>query len=298
MQTDRIFGNIKGILVGDIFNTRIDLSIAKVHRPIQAGISGSEKEGSDSIVISGGYEDDEDLDDVIIYTGHGGRSNESKIQVADQTLTRGNKSLAVSCEKQLPIRVIRGANKHSSFAPKIGYRYDGLYYVTDYWHEKGKSGYTVWRFRLEKIENVINEINKYKDKNNNLKEPDSNYGESKRKEYVINRIIRETKTSQYIKNLYNNTCQICGIQIITTVSIYSEAAHIKALGKPHNGPDTKENILCLCPNHHTMLDLGIISINDDYSVFGFENNNLKVHPSHNIDKNCLKYHREHHFKKL
>jgi integrase len=37
-----------------------------------AGISGGEREGADSIVVSGGYEDDEDYGDVIVYTGAGG----------------------------------------------------------------------------------------------------------------------------------------------------------------------------------------------------------------------------------
>lgn len=295
MIKERVFGEIEGIIEGDFFLKRIDLSVAKVHKPTQAGISGSQTDGADSIVISGGYEDDEDLNDIIIYTGQGGRSNESKYQVADQTLTRANKGLAISCEKRLPIRVIRGAHKDSKFAPESGYRYDGLYYVTDYWQEKGKSGFIVWRFRLEKVEKIHKEFQDA-DNDSYLNKPDSNYGKTTRKEYIVNRIIRETKIASFIKELYNYKCQICGIQIITPVRIYAEAAHIKALGKPHNGPDTKENILCLCPNHHTMLDLGIIAIENNLDIIGFETGKLTVHPNHNLDKECIKYHREHHFK--
>jgi putative restriction endonuclease len=36
------------------------------------GIHGTAKEGADSIVVSGGYVDDRDMGDVIIYTGEGG----------------------------------------------------------------------------------------------------------------------------------------------------------------------------------------------------------------------------------
>jgi len=292
---NKTFGNINGSIEGDIFENRGALSMANIHRPLQAGISGTEKEGSDSIVISGGYEDDEDWGDVIIYTGHGGRSNGSKLQVADQTLTKGNKALAISCEKKLPVRVSRGANKRSNFAPAIGYRYDGLFLVTEYWHEKGRSGFNIWRFRLEKI---INE--KYPEEivsTSIIKEPESNYNNPSRKEYVVKRIIRETKTSQFIKKLYKDTCQICGIQIRSAVSTYSEAAHIKSLGKPHNGPDTKENIICLCPNHHKMFDLGIISIDENFNVLGLENQKLNVNPKHDIDLEFISYHREHHYKK-
>lgn len=291
----KTFGNIKGTFEGDIFESRSALSMANIHRPLQAGISGTEKEGADSIVLSGGYEDDEDNGDIIIYTGHGGRSNESKFQVADQTLTKGNKALAISCERKLPIRVSRGASKNSSFAPNGGYRYDGLFLITEYWREKGRSGFNVWRFRLEKI---INE--KYSQEARPIqiiKEPESNYNNTSRKEYVINKIIRETKTAQFIKQLYNDTCQICGTQIKSPVSTYSEAAHIKSLGKPHNGPDTKENIICLCPNHHKMFDLGIISMDDNFNILGLENEKLTINPKHKIDLDLIKYHREHHYKK-
>jgi putative restriction endonuclease len=291
----KTFGNINGSVEGDIFESRAALSMANIHRPLQAGISGTEKEGADSIVISGGYEDDEDLGDVIIYTGHGGRSNGSKLQIADQTLTKGNKALAISCEKKLPVRVSRGANKRSNFAPAIGYRYDGLFLVTEYWHEKGRSGFTIWRFRLEKIidEKYPEEIVTI----GTIKEPESNYNNPSRKEYVVKRIIRETKTAQFIKQLYNDTCQICGTQIKSPVSTYSEAAHIKSLGKPHNGPDTKENIICLCPNHHKMFDLGIISIDDNFNILGLNNQKLTISPKHKIDLELIKYHREHHYKK-
>jgi putative restriction endonuclease len=138
----RIFGEITGIHEGATFKSRITLSEAGIHRPTQAGISGSSKEGSDSIVISGGYEDDTDHGDEIIYTGHGGRDLNTGKQNANQHLDRGNKALAISCKNHLPVRVIRKT--------EYGYRYDGLYQVKEFWQAKGKSGYLVYRFRLTK----------------------------------------------------------------------------------------------------------------------------------------------------
>ncbi len=35
----------------------------------------------------------------------------------------------ISAETKRPVRVIRGPNKHSKYAPAAGYRYDGLYVV-------------------------------------------------------------------------------------------------------------------------------------------------------------------------
>ncbi|WP_343523724.1 YDG/SRA domain-containing protein [Pedobacter sp.] len=288
---ERTFGEIYGILEGDIFKNRIELSHSKVHKPIQAGISGSENEGADSIVISGGYEDDEDYQHTIIYTGHGGRSNNSKIQVTDQTLTRGNKALAISCEKGFPVRVTRGLRTIINNTDIFVYRYDGLYRVDEYWKEKGKSGFIIWRFRLTKI---IDEIDV--DYIPVLEEPKPIYGKSQRRKVLIQRIVRDTYVSQQVKNLYGYKCQICDAVLETQTGFYAEAAHIRALGKPHNGPDIIENILCLCPNHHVMFDYGMISISNDFQILGLKNTVLSIHKNHNINVDFIKYHREHFYK--
>ncbi|CAA9298630.1 MAG: hypothetical protein AVDCRST_MAG56-5227 [uncultured Cytophagales bacterium] len=146
----RIFGHVPGYREGYEFSSRQDLSASGVHAPRQAGISGSQREGADSIVLSGKYEDDEDHGDLLIYTGHGGRDPESGRQVTDQELVRNNLALALSCQRGLPVRVIRGGDPRNPHAPAEGYRYEGLFRVEDYWRETGKSGYTVWRFRLRK----------------------------------------------------------------------------------------------------------------------------------------------------
>lgn len=146
-----LFGPISHVQEGNCFENRITLSQSGVHSPVRSGISGSVSEGANSIVLSGGYEDNEDFGDTIIYTGQGGRSHTTGEQVADQTLTRGNRALAISCERSLPVRVIRGPNEASPYAPKEGYRYDGLYTITEYWKAVGKRGFTVWKFRLVKI---------------------------------------------------------------------------------------------------------------------------------------------------
>lgn len=151
MILKRFFGELPEFPVGSTFESRKDLSIARVHCPPISGISGSSKEGADSIVLSGGYEDDEDFGDRIIYTGHGGREGYSKKQTKDQELLLQNKALELSMIKGLPVRVIRGCNHNSQFSPKKGYRYDGLFKVVKVWDEIGKSGFKVWKFELIKI---------------------------------------------------------------------------------------------------------------------------------------------------
>ena len=149
-MSDRVFGEIPEVSVGTVFANREELSHSGVHRPTQAGISGAQDEGADSIVLSGGYEDDKDYGDEIIYTGKGGQDPVSRKQVADQTLTGQNMALAVSCQEGLPVRVVRGTSHRSPFSPRSGYRYEGLYIVERFWREKGAAGLTVWRFNLIK----------------------------------------------------------------------------------------------------------------------------------------------------
>ncbi len=72
--------------------------------------------------------------------------------MTDQELVRNNLALALSCQKGLPVRLIRGSDPGNPFAPPEGYRYDGLFRVEDYWRETGRSGFRVWRFRLRKID--------------------------------------------------------------------------------------------------------------------------------------------------
>lgn len=283
---DRVFGHIEGINEGQSFRNRLDLSFSNVHKPTQAGISGSQNEGADSIVVSGGYEDDEDHGDVIIYTGHGGRKDGSTKQVVNQELVRGNLALALNVKSGLPVRVIRGSHKGSIYGPEEGYRYDGLFRVEEYWKDKGKSGFDIWRFRLRKLENNLNSESRV------LQEDPENYKKTIRIETTVQRIIRDTALSRKIKEMYNCECQVCGKSIETSSGLYAEAAHIKPLGKPHNGPDTIDNLLCLCPNHHVMFDYGGFTILNDFELIG-EAGFLIVKSSHKINKDYLRYHLNH-----
>jgi putative restriction endonuclease len=53
---------------------------------------------------------------------------------------------------------------------------------------------------------------------------------------------------------------------------------MRPLGAPHDGPDTSDNILCLCPNHHVFLDHGGVGIGEDLSLIGAEGR-LHIHPA-------------------
>ena len=142
------FGHPAQAAVGQLFANRIELSLAGVHRQRRRGIGGSQAWGSDSIVLSAAYEDDDDRWDRVLYTGEGGRDPARNVQVADQDLARGNLALVRSCERGLPLRLVRGPMPGNPYAPESGYRYDGLYRVAAWWADLGRSGHRIYRYEL------------------------------------------------------------------------------------------------------------------------------------------------------
>ncbi|MED4599668.1 HNH endonuclease [Paenibacillus validus] len=113
------------------------------------------------------------------------------------------------------------------------------------------------------------------------------------------RRIRDTPMSQKLKQKYNNHCQICGSAIIIGVDrYYSEAHHLKPLGRPHFGPDIESNLIVLCPNHHAEFDGKSISINPETLLIEhIESNNQYIKKTlklslHKIDLKFIAYHHE------
>ncbi|PIN15659.1 Histone-lysine N-methyltransferase [Handroanthus impetiginosus] len=102
----------QGVLVGETWDMRMDCRQWGVHYPPVAGICGRAHYGAQSVVISGGYEDDEDHGEWFIYTGSGGRDlsgnkRTNKEQSFDQEFKEQNQAIRVSCNKGYPVRVVR-----------------------------------------------------------------------------------------------------------------------------------------------------------------------------------------------
>ena len=284
-----IFGQIAGYLVGSRFRNRTELAKAGVHRHTQAGIAGTAKEGADSIVLSGGYEDDRDFGDEIVYTGYGGRDSDTKRQVSDQPFDSWNHALARSSLEGLPVRVVRGEGHPSPLSPRDGYRYDGLFMVEEYWNETGRSGFGIWRYRLRKLpDQWIDDDAEH----SGTQDTDAPPSAAPRRQTSVLRIVRDTRQSRKIKKLYDYRCQMCGTRLEGFAGPYAEAAHVRPLGAPHDGPDSLDNLLCLCPNHHVLFDHGGVGVSEDLLLIGVEGR-LMVHPRHRVNEDHLRYHREH-----
>ncbi|MFI0219756.1 YDG/SRA domain-containing protein [Streptomyces lydicus] len=299
-----MIGEVPNSQAGQQFSTRRLIHDAGVHRPLQAGICGTKRAGAESIVLSGGYKDDEDYGDVIIYTGHGGQDGAGN-QVSDQSLEdSGNAALVTSCLEGLPVRVVRGWQSRSTFAPSEGYRYDGLYRVTSYGSKLGIDGFLIWQFRMEAYDGTpMPEAQYRRELPGPMEEPLVDDERSQRPEgneepgrvtTTVQRIVRSSAVKRRVKAWHDNRCQMCELRIEGPGGSYSEGAHIQALGSPHNGPDTTGNVLCLCPTCHVMLDLGVIVLDDDLAIIraGEAAGALRTHPRHVIDLGCVRQHRE------
>ncbi|KVH91011.1 histone-lysine N-methyltransferase family member SUVH9-like isoform X1 [Cynara cardunculus var. scolymus] len=154
----RIVGAIPGVHIGDVFFFRMELCVVGMHGQAQAGIdyltSSQSSNGepiATSVIVSGGYEDDEDAGDVIVYTGHGGQDKNSR-QVVHQKLEGGNLAMERSMHYGIEVRVIRGFRYEGSASGKV-YVYDGLYKIVEAWFDVGKSGFGVFKFKLVRMEN-------------------------------------------------------------------------------------------------------------------------------------------------
>lgn len=282
----KFYGTPDGVHVGQLFIDRAELSESFVHRPTQGGIHGNKTEGADSIVVSGGYIDDQDHGNFIFYTGHGGKDPNSRRQIADQSPDApGNAGLITSMVQGLPVRVIRGKHPGSPFAPPNGYLYSGLYLVASWWMERGRDGYQIVRFRLDRLDDQVPLEPR------GALQPEIEFATT-----TVTRRIRESRLSREIKELYRNECQLCGTAVPGFEErTYAEGAHVKPLGRPHLGPDAADNILCLCPNHHTQLDIGGMMISDDMVALDATSSTpiapLQFRKSHRIEVSNVRYHR-------
>lgn len=112
---------------------------------------------------------------------------------------------------------------------------------------------------------------------------------------------RNRKIVRYLKYIYNDACVVCGerLQIGKNEETYSEAAHIKPIGKPILGPDNISNLVILCPNHHKMFDHGAVwfdvkglevMVRTVIDSSDYKGRRVTFDPRHPIDVKFIKWH--------
>lgn len=120
-------------------------------------------------------------------------------------------------------------------------------------------------------------------------------GPTARRDSTSSRLVRNASIAKQVKDVHGHACQVCGTRLQYMRRPYSQAAHIRGLGSPHDGPDELPNLLCLCPNHHVLFDGLEIYIDVDDVVRrthgGDSPGRLRRHVDHRIDEAHLRYHR-------
>ncbi|MFG2643362.1 HNH endonuclease [Streptomyces sp. NPDC048370] len=128
-----------------------------------------------------------------------------------------------------------------------------------------------------------------------MEELEKNQGPTARRTVAASRPVRDTALTVKVKRLHRDSCQVCGLRLATRFGTYSEAAHIRGLGRPHNGPDVLENLLVLCPNHHVQFDGLALYIDAEGTVRSTADDitigQLRRHHAHRISEAHLRYHR-------
>ncbi|MFD2613172.1 HNH endonuclease [Paenibacillus gansuensis] len=123
----------------------------------------------------------------------------------------------------------------------------------------------------------------------------------KRLTLITNKVNRITPIVNHLKQLYEDTCQVCGERLeLGNNQFMSEVHHIRPLGGLHQGADVVENMIVLCPNHHAMFDRGSITIliNEKRIIHKNSNhpiNEKKLIIKHSIAQKYIDYHNKHIF---
>lgn len=279
------YGEVPGCPVGTVYKSRRDAYDAGVHRTIQAGIAG-QSDGTQSICLSDGYSDDEIQGDLITYTGFGGRDPNTGRHIADQKLERGNLGLVENYKLGRPVRVLVRKSVLTGSSRDSGYIYLGLFTVISWsWGIRDNYKVLVYQLRAVAAESI-----EPQDVADALTRGDD--VPTQRRSSTVNRIVRNYDVAASVKRLYENVCQICDTRLMTAAGPYSQGAHIRPLGAPHDGADTLGNILCLCPNCNVLFDGHALTVQPDGSILnlGQPNGTLTVHPAHDLNHDDLAYH--------
>lgn len=276
------FGEVHGFPAPREFPTRRAAQEAGVHGKIRLPISAGQ-DGVDAVYISGKYEDEEFSYDLVTCPGRGGMAWTLE-RIADHELTEANLQLVRTYEEQKPVRILVRKSMITGRSMDKAIVYAGLYYVSR-WDWVDREDYKWLLFQFEAAPGTAERLELAFGPRG---------GQPSRTQVTTNRIDRDPGIVREVKALYKDTCQICKKQLKTAIGTYSEAAHIRPLGRPHNGFDRLDNILCLCPNCHKQFDGHALRIDGDRQVFELNElmGKLEVHRRHKIDPSNLLYHWE------
>lgn len=153
-QVDHDKHGHNGLVAGQWWPRQICAVRDGAHGSLMAGISGTPEDGAWSVVMSGKqYEkQDEDHGDWVWYSGTI-LAKDSLIDGEEVSTTRFTQIMFKSVGSGKPVRLMRSSNlgKNNTWKPSEGFRYDGLYLVTEKRSVDTTKGH--WQFKLVRQSN-------------------------------------------------------------------------------------------------------------------------------------------------
>ena len=134
------YGPVSGFLPGAWWGIRMDCSRDRVHDPFNENIQNGPFGVTSVCTSSTNLNEDVDFGSSLTVTGR--RYLDGKCE---------KDPLIKNYESQIPLRLIRSYNLLNEFAPKTGYRYDGLYIVTNVWIGVNSDSTKHYKFALLRL---------------------------------------------------------------------------------------------------------------------------------------------------
>jgi len=101
---------------------------------------------------------------------------------------------------------------------------------------------------------------------------------------LVSRRRRDPGFRDTILRIYEHRCAVCGYDaMLDSTDLGLEAAHIH--WHSHGGPDTEDNGLALCANHHKAFDRGAIALDDDHRILISQH----LRPTHGAEEWLLRF---------
>jgi E3 ubiquitin-protein ligase UHRF1 len=154
------YGLVDGVPVGTVFGAgdwqregRKEMTDTGFHVPMVQPEFLEPNGGCYALILNNDNGSSRDEGETVWYAGSGGR-HRGQNRTAKQSFHQDwsntvNSALKLTCEKRLPVRVIRGPKLSSKFKPaEGGYRYDGLYNVEKAFMEVNSDRLKVCMFQL------------------------------------------------------------------------------------------------------------------------------------------------------